>query len=103
MPGNPYYQSQHWRDLRRACIKRDRGRCVVPGCHAPGQVVDHIETRPRVSHPCHADRLENVRLICFQHDAQVKEKADGTRANGGKFTIRGADANGWPLDPARRG
>ena len=99
---NPYYNSQHWRSLREACIERDRGRCVVPGCNKPGKVVDHIKTRPQVPHPCELDRLDNLRLICLQHDLQCKELHNGERRAGGNFRVKGADADGWPLDPRWR-
>ena len=43
MSGNPYYSSPPpWRRLRRAALKRNGGRCTVPGCFAPAPIVDHI-------------------------------------------------------------
>jgi hypothetical protein len=99
--GSPYYQSAHWKALRRACISRDGGACTVPGCPKPGRVADHIETRPDVPHPCELDTLSNLRSLCFSHDAQVKERG-GQRKQAGSFKVRGCDANGWPLDPSRR-
>jgi len=104
MPGNPYYQSNHWKNLRTACLARDGGRCVVPGCGAPANTADHIQTRSPSRYPTPEDRLDNLRSLCGTHDAQVKETRAGlqTRRNGGRFTIRGTGADGWPLDPARR-
>lgn len=102
MPGNPYYQTPHWRALRRACLDRDRWTCTVPGCHARATHADHIERRPMSATVTPADRLGNLRSLCATHDAQVKEMANGERRNGGRFTIRGADEAGWPRDPARR-
>lgn len=104
MPGNPFYQSPFWKKLKAQCLARDGGRCVVPGCPARATFADHIEARPPASIPTPADRLDNLRSLCARHDAQVKEARAGQpgRRNGGKFTVRGAGADGWPLDPARR-
>jgi len=45
--GNPYYSSPPpWRRLRRAALKRNGGRCTVPGCFAPAPIVDHIAMAP---------------------------------------------------------
>ena len=102
--GNPYYSSPHWKALRAACIRRDRGVCTVEGCSQPGRVADHIETRPDVPHPTPQDRLDNLRLLCLSHDSQVKEQRRGnssTRRQGGEFKVKGCDVDGWPLDPQR--
>ncbi len=97
---NPYYQSAHWKLLRKACIARDHGRCTVQGCNQPGKIVDHIETRPFVPYPCAADCLDNVRLLCGSHDAQIKEqRRGGQRKQGGAFRLKGCDASGRSLDP----
>lgn len=105
MAANPYYFTAHWRSLRAACILRDDGRCTVRGCQQVGTVADHIETRPNVPYPTPQDRLDNLRLLCTTHDAQVKEQRRGnfaTRKQHGKFRVKGCDANGWPFDPERR-
>ena len=104
MARNPYYDSSHWDTLRRAALNRDHGLCVVPGCGQRAQVVDHIRTRLPTPQPCSEDVLENLRSLCFQHDAQVKERSrgDGRRKQGGQFKIRGCDVDGRPLDPKRR-
>ena len=98
-----FYQSAFWRALRLQALARDGGRCVVPGCAARATHVDHIATRPRSPTPTSADVLTNLRCLCAFHDAQVKEAASSQRKRGGRFTVRGADADGWPLDPARSG
>jgi len=100
-----YYQSAHWKALRTEALKRDRYRCTVPGCVASAArgdrlTVDHIVTRPRCDGPTSADVLANLRTLCLPHDAQIKER-NGTRNNGGKTTVKGCDADGWPIDPAR--
>ncbi|MHA6686351.1 DUF4214 domain-containing protein [Mesorhizobium sp. A556] len=37
MARNAYYRSEHWLKLRAAAIRRDGGRCTVPGCTAKGK------------------------------------------------------------------
>jgi 5-methylcytosine-specific restriction protein A len=96
---SPYYQSAHWRELRKACLARDGHRCTVPDCHAKGVVADHIETRPPVPYPTPLDRLDNLRTLCLSHDAQVKEQRNGIRKQGGAFKLKGCDASGRSLDP----
>jgi len=91
-----YYDTRHWRALRRAALMRDRGHCTAPGCTAPADVVDHITTRPRVPYATDADRLDNLRSLCGPHDRQIKELASGARRRGG-MPRRGCDADGWPL------
>jgi len=104
MATNPYYHSTHWRRLRQQCLERDGWTCVVDGCHAIARVVDHIIARPLTSLPCAEDRLGNLRSLCLEHDAQVKEirRGDSYRKQGGAFRIRGCDVDGVPLDPKRR-
>ena len=97
-----FYASPTWRALRRAALERDGFLCVVSGCGRRATHVDHIERRPHVATPSAADRLDNLRSLCAFHDAQVKEGADGRRRRGGRCAVRGADRDGWPLDPMRR-
>jgi 5-methylcytosine-specific restriction endonuclease McrA len=79
--GSPYYSSPpHWRRLRRAALKRDSGRCTVPGCFAPAPIVDHIVTRPRgVTRSGPEDRLTICVRYAHTHDAQIEERRDGQR------------------------
>jgi hypothetical protein len=98
---NPYYWSAHWLELRAACCERAGGMCEAPQCTRRGVIADHIITRPNTPQSCEYDRLDNLRWLCRSHDAEVKERA-GQRKQGGAFKIRGCDAEGWPLDPARR-
>jgi hypothetical protein len=105
MPGNPYYKSAHWRELRAARLRIDRYLCTVLGCFVRARFVDHIESRPpNCSTPCPEDRIDNLRSLCTSHDSQVKEKRRGhpERRMDGKFKVKGCDIDGWPLDPARR-
>lgn len=96
---NPYYSSAHWRALREQCLRRDGYRCVV--CGAIACIVDHVVTRPSDAVESTAyDVLENLRSLCKQHDAQVKERGPRrVRKQGGHFTIRGCSADGIPVDP----
>ena len=96
-----FYQSAFWRRLRQSCLDRDGWQCVVPGCSRRATHADHIVTRPPAPVPTAADVLTNLRSLCATHDAQVKEQ-NGKRKSGGAFRVRGADADGWPIDPARR-
>jgi hypothetical protein len=99
MARNAYYRSVHWLKLPAAAIRRDGGRCTVPGCTAKGTHVDHIETRPNSEGPTWADTLGNLRCLCASHDAQIKELPSGKRRRDGKMVVKGADKDGWPLDP----
>ena len=98
-----FYTSRAWRALRQRALERDGYRCAVPGCGRAATHVDHIARRPISATLTAADRLDNLRCLCASHDAQVKERTSGARQNGGRFTVRGADHDGWPLDPKRRG
>jgi hypothetical protein len=100
MARNRYYVSQHYLALKRATHQRDGWKCTVPGCgSSKGLVCEHIKTRPNVSHPTEYDVLSNTTSLCSYHDRQTKEKADGSRRNGGKHTVKGCNANGTPIDP----
>lgn len=95
MPGDPYYKTAHWKQLRAARLKLDGYRCVVPGCRRPAVVVDHIKRRRDGG----ADTLANTRSLCREHDQQVKERANGQRANGGELRVKGCFPDGSPRDP----
>ena len=90
MPGDPYYQTKEWKELRVRALKRDHWRCTVPGCDRNATHVDHIVPR---RHGGLSD-LINLRSLCVQHDAGYKERSDGTRRGG-----LGHGADGLPLDP----
>jgi hypothetical protein len=102
VPGNPFYQSSEWRDLRTARLRIDGYTCTVPGCYVRARFVDHDVARPP-SCPvlCAEDRIDNLRSLCATHDAQVKElkRGDPKRRNGGEFKVKGCDAEGIPFDP----
>lgn len=100
MPGNPFYQSPEWRALKKACLDRDKHRCVVAGCCNRATFADHIVARPRGAKAMtRADTLDNLRSLCRDHDNQIKEDASGNRRNGGVAFVRGCDASGFPSDP----
>lgn len=88
-----YYSTKHWRALRLLALRRDRWHCQIPGCPRPAKIVDHIETRPRQASPSPADRLDNLRSLCAQHDAQMKEHGRHRAAP----RLIGCDIDGWPL------
>jgi 5-methylcytosine-specific restriction endonuclease McrA len=94
MPGDPYYQSRQWKRLRQQALQRDAYTCTVKGCRDRASTVDHIKRRKDGG----ADALHNLRSLCTTHDGQVKEMANGKRANGGKFKLLGCGPDGWPKD-----
>jgi hypothetical protein len=96
MPGDPFYRTPAWRALRLAALKRDRYRCVVPGCNARATHVDHIVAR-RDGGP---DVLSNLRCLCKSHDNMIMQGSSGMRRSGGQLRVKGCDTEGMPLDPA---
>ena len=107
MAKNRFYQSPEWRDLRALALARDGGRCVF-GCGRPANVVDHIATRPDLPHLCEADQLINLRSLCWQCDARIKELPGELAAAAGALErVRRRDgeyrppppigADGWPI------
>ena len=93
MARNRYYQTAHWKALKRATHDRDGWRCII--CGSPERLVcDHIVTRPNVDQPTPSDVLSNTRTLCDIHDRKVKEDAAGKRRGGGALTVIGLD--GWP-------
>jgi 5-methylcytosine-specific restriction endonuclease McrA len=92
VPNDPFYFTPQWKQLRRAALERDRYRCSVPGCSERATHVDHIKRRREGG----ADELGNLRSFCAAHDAQVKERPDGTRFNDGKPRPIGCGLDGWP-------
>jgi 5-methylcytosine-specific restriction endonuclease McrA len=103
MPGDPFYSTPAWKALRREALRRDGHCCVICRKDVSGwkqSRVDHI--KPRKTHPHLALDLANTRTLCTQHDNQShSEKWRGGDARVERF--KGCDAQGWPLDPARRG
>lgn len=100
MARNNYYNSAHWRALKRACHERDGWRCTIAGCgSSAGLVCDHIQTRPNVDYPTPADTLANVRTLCGVHDRQIKEDRAGRRKRAGRPVVSGCTVDGSPLDP----
>jgi hypothetical protein len=95
MPSDPFYNSRTWRWLRQQCLIRDLMTCTVPGCGQLARVVDHIIAR-RDGGP---DTLDNLRSLCTYHDHQIKENANGKRANDGVAIVKGCFPDGTPRDP----
>jgi 5-methylcytosine-specific restriction endonuclease McrA len=96
MPGDRFYHTMEWQNLRAAALRRDGYRCTVKGCSARATHVDHVISR-RDGGP---DVLSNLRSLCKQHDNQVMQGPDGKRRSGGRPFLKGCDADGMPLDPA---
>lgn len=94
MPGDPYYSSKAWRELRRRVLERDGYRCCVPGCPFEATLVDHIVSRRRGG----PDAPHNLRSLCAAHDRAIKEKPNGERAQDGRLFLKGAYADGMPCD-----
>lgn len=96
MPSDPYYRTPHWKRLRAARLRLDKGMCVVPGCGQRATTVDHV-----VSRRAHgADTIANTRSLCTEHDHAVKELTTGNRRNAGKLVVKGCFADGTPRDPS---
>lgn len=104
MPNAIFYRTPFWRRLRAERLKLDNYTCTVPHCGQPAKIVEHKVTRPHVDHPCEVDRIDLLTSLCPSHDNQTKERVAGQpeRKSGGKHTIRGSDADGWPRDPQRK-
>lgn len=106
MPGDPFYRTAAWLALRRQALIRDGYRCTVCGIDVSGRGkarVDHIKLRRTHRHL--ELELSNIRTLCSLHDNQShREKPNSTKGAQRieRFTIRGADEGGWPLDPFRR-
>lgn len=96
MPGDAFYTSRRWRELRQAILERDGYRCVVPGCRARATRVDHIVHRQRGG----TDASDNLRSLCAAHDNAVKEMANGARAQGGRLFLKDVNADGTPREPS---
>ncbi|MBK9032369.1 MAG: hypothetical protein IPL61_13835 [Myxococcales bacterium] len=56
--------------VRRAVVRRDRGRCVVPGCRA-SRWLDVHHLRPRASGGSHLP--ENLAVVCTAHHAAIHD------------------------------
>lgn len=56
--------------VRRAVVRRDRGRCVVPGCRA-SRWIDVHHLRPRASGGGHVP--ENLAVVCTAHHAAIHD------------------------------
>lgn len=73
---DPFYFSAEWAELRAAALERDGHTCTVPGCGRRARFVDHIKARRWGG----SDKLEQLRSLCETHDAEFKERPDGSRA-----------------------
>lgn len=99
---NGFYDSPEWKHIRRLVLIRDGYRCTVCGRDVRGKGkarVDHIISMHE--RPDLALVMSNLRTLDAEHDNQAhREKPKGKGAGrDARFTIRGADASGMPIDP----
>jgi 5-methylcytosine-specific restriction endonuclease McrA len=65
---DPYYQTEEWRALRLATLKRDHFRCrmALPKCEGRARVAHHVVDRSQGGR----DDLSNLLSSCFScHNA----------------------------------
>jgi hypothetical protein len=60
-------RSAAWRRRRRAVLRRQGGRCAVPGCTAQAVDVHHAEGYARLGH----ERLDELLGVCERHHRQL--------------------------------
>ena len=93
------YDTQAWKDFRRA-ILRQRPRCQVQGCAKRSGHVDHIV---RVRDGGAELDPANVQALCHGHHSEKTAKADRGFGNPAgpppDLRAHGCDVNGLPLDP----
>ena len=92
MPGNRFYHSPLWRQLRLKTLKRDHFRCVKCGVSVAKKGesrVDHI--LPRKTYPELAYSLKNLQTLCRFCDNRKHWEKLGARP---KVIPTGAD--GYP-------
>jgi 5-methylcytosine-specific restriction endonuclease McrA len=83
---DPFYGTQAWRQLRAACLRRDR-ICRTEGCNELAVVADHIKPRAEGG----TDTLDNLAGRCIRcHNA---------RRGTGEPPIIGCSLDGTPRDP----
>lgn len=99
MAKDPFYDSAAWRKARADYLAKHR-TCEVPGCPKKSGHVDHKVPRARGGASLD-DR--NFQALCHSHHSSKTAQSDGGFGNrsGGKvkLVVKGADANGRPLDP----
>ncbi|MEJ0015700.1 MAG: HNH endonuclease signature motif containing protein [Acetobacteraceae bacterium] len=100
MPGDPFYRSPAWRRCRKAFVAA-HPVCDVPGCGQPTTDVDHRQAIAAGGAPF---AWSNLRGLCHAHHSQKTARQDrpSYRRSDRPLTVRGTDADGWPLDPGHR-
>ena len=76
MPGDPYYHSMEWRNLKRKVLKVQNWTCQDCGVMCRGKrlnestpIVDHITPRKDGG----SNSLDNLRILCFScHNKKTK-------------------------------
>lgn len=100
---HPFYLSEAWKNLRKAFLQNNP-ICAVPGCGKAARHVDHIVSRRRGGA---ALDPRNLKQYCWSHHSQKTNAVDGgfgnpIRMGEHRFTVRGCDASGNPIDPHHR-
>src|SRR5262245_19382627 len=101
MPGDPFYYSKAWRELRLRALRRARYRCQH--CHAHviqsgGARIDHVI--PRKQAPELALQITNVRVLCPRCDnRRHAEKVSGEPGTVARADLGAANADGIPTHP----
>ena len=95
MPGDNFYGSKEWKDLRVQALVRDGYRCVLCGISIAGYKqsrVDHVI--PRKQRPDLALVLGNLRSLCVPCDLRHDAARPGSL---GKAVALPVDTNGFPI------
>ena len=84
MPRDRRYSSARWRKLREQVIKRDGGRCAVPGCTSemslPG--MKHVDHVVEVKDGGDFWSMSNLRTVCRHHHFEKSVSTLTARATG---------------------
>lgn len=98
MARDPFYNTAEWRNLRARYLAA-HPVCEVPGC---GEKSSHVDHRlPIKAGGAKTDR-RNLQALCHSHHSSKTAQGDGgfgNRRKVVKLRVKGADVNGWPLDP----
>jgi 5-methylcytosine-specific restriction enzyme A len=82
VPGDPFYATAEWRDLRRRALKRDRYCCVLCGADVRKLGASRVDHKlSRRARPDLALVLANLRTLCATCDnRQSREKLEHPHA-----------------------
>lgn len=102
---DPIYTDPRYYRWRAAVLKRDGYRCQVCGCDVSGKGKARAHHRTPIKAGGSPFDVSNGVTLCNEHHEQAHRdrSAGGAAGTPGLMVVRGCDADGWPLDPARRG